>query len=351
MEHSQPEADDRDDVNNEELNEDEVGSQGNRSNLVYTLCRVNPCDFQTDNIYVDTESNEVEVINPNGYRKNNRRDAWILDDTVDNIPRSLFDNIDFSGDCKASLLKFSDQEEIWNKIKNILESRLAVDGGTIGLLAVGAHGSGKSHTLFGSMDGGTNAGIVPRVIRSLFTSTAHVSYIFLQMFVVMNEEIHDLFDASHSCYKHNGEMAYSGSLGSIVMPINTLVAFSAEDCLDFVSMGHMSVAALMMNSSNFWGPANLVISMQLFSHHNNRYSRIIFVEGAPLHTPKPLHSSVDRFTAQSQTHVSARELYNSVKISPFGSSPNDNKSAKEYQSGVISYILQDCLYKVFLFVI
>jgi hypothetical protein len=43
--------------------DDEVGSQGNRGNLIYTIARVNPSDFVPGNVFVDASSNEVEIVN------------------------------------------------------------------------------------------------------------------------------------------------------------------------------------------------------------------------------------------------------------------------------------------------
>jgi hypothetical protein len=233
----------------------------------------------------------------------------------------------------------------------------------MGMIAIGAHGSGKSYSLFGNMDNSSSDGVVPRTIQLIFDPSGdiHASAVLVQMYLVMNEEILDLFDASLCSYKHSGEMAYSASLGSLLMPVNTLVANSVEECLDYIMLGNMAMAAAISNGTNFWSVASLMISLQTFSNKNNRYSRMYFGEIAPLHAPKPATQSVDRFSGQSLAHTSSRDLYNSVKISPALSMPMPVAASTgaagdkgfvpvakppEYQNSVIPYILQDCLYKV-----
>jgi hypothetical protein len=67
--------------------DDEVGSQGDRGNLIYTIARVNPSDFVPGNVFVDASSNEVEIVNLLGAlvhatkrKAAGKRDAWVLDD-------------------------------------------------------------------------------------------------------------------------------------------------------------------------------------------------------------------------------------------------------------------------------
>ena len=94
---------------------------------------------------------------------------------------------------------FSTQDHVWSEVRQILRERLELDGGSIGIVAAGGHGSGKSHTLFGSMNNTSGDGVVPRLLNLLFSHEQHfhASHILCQMFVVENEHIVDLFDPKH----------------------------------------------------------------------------------------------------------------------------------------------------------
>jgi hypothetical protein len=92
------------------------------------------------------------------------------------------------------------------------------DGYNVTVMAVGASGTGKSHTLFGYDD--DDAGLAPRIVQQLFDKIAEevsddaTHYVEASLLEIHNEKVGDLlsandFRAAHTVREHPHMGAYA----------------------------------------------------------------------------------------------------------------------------------------------
>lgn len=238
--------------------------------------------------------------------------------------------------------RFGSQELVWQKVRTVCDSRLCLDNSTVSILCAGSHGSGKTFTLVGEVDNPDAHGIIPRFVEYAFdpTSIVAASNIQLQMVLIYNEKIVDLFNPAAGTVPHEDSLAYSDVMGSALLTARTVVSQSMDTCLDQLMLGLTVSGVLLANSVEYLGSPHLVVSCRITSPSHHRVSRVIFAEVASLHVPKAALSGVDRLTGLAITYTSAREFYNSVK------SNSGQKSGEAHESCVLAYILQDSVIKV-----
>lgn len=329
-----------DDELEEEL-ADVVGAEGNRDNSVFTTCRVNPKGFCCGSMFVDSENNEIGVVCDKA-KHGNKVESWVLDDSLDSIPMGEAQN---SRD-------FASQDDVWAKVKSIFDNRLVLNLSNFSISCIGGHGSGKTFTLFGNMDKSDLWGIVPRYVDYAFSDTCpfQLSHLKLQMFLVLDEQFIDLLDPDFQAHDHKSNIYYSENFGPMVMPMRSLVCKNSEECLIHIQLGLKLSGVVLSNFTNFMSSAQMLVVTTGISNKFNRINRVSFAEIGSMFTPVPAPVSVDRFAGLSLRYISSRSLYESVKLKSkllsAAKKQTEAKAVEIHEKSVLTFLLQDCLYKV-----
>lgn len=247
------------------------------------------------------------------------------------------DTTTFTSDRKHPFLQ--SQEDIWSRFKVQLESYLQSNLLSYSVLAAGCKNSGKSYTLFGNCENEENQGLVPRTLQYLFVDKANklkVSCVQFSAYLVNNETIVDLFDPN-SIYSYEGAFAYSKTLGPLILPILSPITTSYDQSISILGLILQSYSIIAFNSTNFYDGSSLLISLRIFSAKSNNMFQLTFGDIASFSCPDMTPVSLDRLSGKSLKDYSIRTMKSSLN--------HLNQVNSITQSSILTYLLQDTLYK------
>ncbi len=335
------------DTNNGDDGDEDKG--GNRENLVESISRVNKRGYIAKSVNIIRDLNQVQLHRPDSFKLYSNTyqlpiESFSLDDTVDNIEND-------------SNIVFCSQDDVYDRFKISLYKRRTIDSPSIAVLALGGSGSGKSYTLFGNCDENNNRGILPRFLEEVFFNSEfnhfNASHVQIGGFLVNNEQIIDLYNPSQS-FSYQGSLAYSNSLGVLLLPTHTTIHTNAVQCLTTLRNLLQSASYILANDncSDIFNNSHLLFQIRVISKENNHYFTATFAEIASLSVPNPTtntaNNSLDRLAGTSLSYTSINALKKSVnnKKSKIVSAENRMKDIEVVtHESVLTYLFQDELYK------
>jgi hypothetical protein len=343
--------------------EEEDANDGCRDNSTYTIARVNPVGYNPKAVTVNPETNEIVLFD----FYNNKPKSWVLDFAVDDVLHVFPDGTTQVKDISPD--NYGSQEDVWNIVQEVVDERLVLDSECLGLLSLGGRGSGKTYSLFGKQKSAVEMGVLPRLLRYLLDdadSPVSASMIWLQMFLVHEEECIDLLHPTCERHKCEDSLAYSHALGAVVLSMTTLACTNADDAIYHLELGLRIGGIMQSNVSDYLTSTNMVVSLRILSADGKRINRIIASEVAPTIVPNLVSTQIDRFSGAARTYISSRILRDSVVEYPKLASKQKSAKHKKhndaameqenlffkpdddvryYEKSALTYILQDPLYR------
>lgn len=119
--------------------------------------------------------------------------------------------------------------EVFAYIKPLIQS--AIEGYNVSIIAYGASGSGKSHTMYGSEN---DPGVIPNCIDFLVAAKQHSNFdVKWSFFEIYNEALNDLLSEKSESHKKPAIHAMGTFSGDNENRVTNLVEFSIESFVQF----------------------------------------------------------------------------------------------------------------------
>jgi hypothetical protein len=203
--------------------------------------------------------------------------TWVMDEVVDNVPLQpvlLPTDLPQQSQSAASTEKpqFASQDDMWNHIEDEIAHRLesedASDAYNMAIMALGAQGSGKTYTLFGSSNY-PQRGLIPRFLDFIFDCSNNnrngdlgVKAVLMSMYLVIGEEIIDVLHLNNPVIKHDSynNLGYSKALGGPVpLPVQYVACHCVEDCRAYSAMGVRAAALLQGAYHEYYSSTSMFV--------------------------------------------------------------------------------------------
>jgi hypothetical protein len=328
----------------------------------FTFARINPYNFTNGTIFALPNLNEIEIEdeishNPAGILAST---SYLCDSVLDSIPKS-----------NEQPTSFCSQSSLWLKFKKSFEERILSTScpESMSVLAVGAQGSGKSHTLFGDCltPGSEEIGLIPRFFDYIYSKDCPLNHlgdrcgkkvelqplwrgkfrirIEMSMYLVVDENIIDLFNPP-SLYNGSSNVAYSSSVGPTLLNITSPTVWTAAQATELLILGLKAANILLANSMDFLSPANLVVSTKVIMPSLNKFNKVDFVEVACLATPDTAPTSIDHLAHHGKTNISARDIRHNARRELETLETLIQGESPIFKKSVLVYLLQDSFVKV-----
>lgn len=240
----------------------------------------------------------------------------------------------------------STQDKIFNTVaKNAVD--WVCQGYNATIFAYGSTSTGKSYTMFGSEDGKTDKGIIPRSCDALFQSInnseevieANMKCSFLEIY---REHIRDLLDTNKSNTNDGGlKMRQNAVKGIYVQGLIEKYVYSSQDILNTIKEGvsQRTIASTALNSVSSRSHAVLTLTLtQKMSDGSETISKLHLIDLAG-------SENVGRSEAQGITLTEAQTINKS--LSSLGNVicalTEKGREHIPYRDSKLTYLLQDSL--------
>lgn len=212
------------------------------------------------------------------------------------------------------------------------------------IFAYGATSSGKSFTMFGSEDGKTDKGIIPRSCEALFQSInnseevveANMKCSFLEIY---REQIRDLLDVNKA--DSGLRMRQDASKGIYVQGLIEKYVYSSQDILTTIKEGTLqrTIASTALNSVSSRSHAVLTLTLtQKMSDGTETISKLNLIDLAG-------SENVGRSEAQGVTLTEAQTINKSLSClgNVICALTEKGREHIPYRDSKLTYLLQDSL--------
>jgi kinesin family protein 5 len=238
------------------------------------------------------------------------------------------------------------QEKVFNSVaKDALD--WVCQGYNATIFAYGATSSGKSFTMFGSEDGKTEKGIIPRACDTLFQNInnsedvveANMKCSFLEIY---REHIRDLLDTTKSDTNDGGlRIRYNPNRGAYVQGLIEKYVYSSQDILSTIKEGTMqrTIASTSLNSVSSRSHAVLTLILtQKLSDGSEIVSKLHLIDLAG-------SENVGRSEVQGITLTEAQTINKSLSClgNVIYALTEKGREHIPYRDSKLTYLLQDSL--------
>jgi len=238
------------------------------------------------------------------------------------------------------------QEQVFNTVaKNAIE--WVCQGYNATIFAYGATSSGKSFTMFGSEDGKTEKGIIPRSCDALFQAInntedvieANMKCSFLEIY---REHIRDLLDGSKTSNSDGGlKIRQNTAKGVYVQGLIEKYVYSSQDILNTIKEGtaQRTIASTALNSvsSRSHAVLTLILSQKMVDgSETNSKLHLIDLAGS---------ENVGRSEVQGITLTEAQTINKSLSClgNVIFALTEQGREHIPYRDSKLTYLLQDSL--------
>ena len=309
--------------------------------VIHSIVRVNPDDYQPDDVMLRSDMCEVELFDPT--EENDATETWIVDELADR--NDVQDRNE---------ILFSSQSDIHASFNHWMNESVYLKADALTCVVLGGRGAGKSYTLFGK-DSVEERGIIPRYVQSLYEvdvtevkekGTAYhfnskLKNLLLSMYMVHGDTIIDLLNPPHE-YPVEGNLGYFDTFGATPLSIKVCHSDTEEHTLHLLHLGILTASMVALNTSFLFNCVDIYVNFKLF--YPNKVQTVTFIEASSL---SMLHSAAIESTDFPKLCPEMRTAEAFKQSGLFGPAAVDKSKLVNKKSGFessfMTYMLQDAL--------